>query len=82
MQHVSLSWHCERETRRGPSHRLNTNLFYLATLFLFALAPRAGWAQTTVKVSIAQQFRVALEDPNVIEVILGENIMLDKSHLS
>ena len=82
MQHVSLSWHCERKTRRGPSHRLNINLLYLATLFLFALMPSVGWAQMTVNVSIAQQFRVALENPNVTEIILGENITLDKGHLS
>ena len=35
MQHISPSWHCGRNTRRGPSHRLKTNLLCLAALFLF-----------------------------------------------
>ena len=80
MQLISLSWHCGRNTRRGPSHRLKTNHLCLAALFLFALMPSAGWAQATRSVSTAVAFRAALEDPNVTQITITGNFTLERGH--
>lgn len=82
MQHISPSWHCGRNTRRGPSHRLTTNLLCLAALFLFALMPSVGWAQQqSVPVTNAQELRAALEtNGDVIIDIDVDTIILFNGH--
>lgn len=82
MQLISPSWHCGRNTRRGPSHRLKTNLLCLAALFLFALMPSVGWAQQqSVPVTNAQELRAALEtNGDVIIDIDVDTIILFNGH--
>jgi len=80
MQHISPSWHCGRNTRRGPSHRLTTNLLCLAALFLFALMPSTGWAQTRVSVNSAQSLRVALERDGDVDITITGDFVLNNGH--
>lgn len=80
MQHISPSWHCGRNTRRGPSHRLTTNLLCLAALLLLALMPSTGWAQQTRDVSTAQQFRAALETDGDVTIDIDADIILFNGH--
>lgn len=80
MQHFSLFRPAMRNTRQGLSNRLKTNLLCLAALFLFGLAPRAGWAQTRVAVSTPQEFSAALASSGTVEITITEGFTLDNGH--
>ena len=81
MQHISPSWHCGRNTRRGPSHRLKNNLLCLAALLLFALMTSLGWAQTRVSVTDAIELCNALEQEGNVIIEIANNIStLDYGH--
>ena len=81
MQLISPSWLCGRNTRRGPSHRLKTNHLCIAALFLLALMPSAGWAQTQYRnVANAKQFSAALALSGTVEITITEGFTLDNGH--
>lgn len=82
MQHFSLFRPAMRNTRQGLSNRLKTNLLCLAALFLFGLAPRAGWAQTRVAVSTPQEFSAALASPGTVEITITQGFTLDNGHIA
>ena len=77
MQHLSHNRPSKRNTRRGPSHRLKTNLLHFAALLLIALMPRIGWAQTQVTASTFSTLKSYLESTTDYTIILDSDVTWD-----
>ena len=83
MQYLSHNMPCERNTRRGQSNRLKTNLLHFAALLLLALAPRLGGAQAQpMEVYNKDDFRSALESQNVSVIDIKSDFTLGKAHIA
>lgn len=83
MQHFSLFRPGKHNTRRRLLNRLKNNTLCIAALFLFALMPSAGWAQTTTRnVSNSRELSEALEADGTIEIYITRNFDLDSNHVA